>query len=80
VESLFDKEDAGPLLSRCVDLALTNQGLSTKFAKRVQEIATEAGMNGQPIDAYLKLGKQLAYNMRAMLQAVESGAMAGGES
>lgn len=70
---LADKEDAGPLLSRCVDLPLTNQGLRQVFAKRVREIAQAEDLDGQDFNRYLRLAKDTHNNMRAMLQAVEAG-------
>ena len=79
-EGLFDKEDAHPMLSRCVELRLTTQGLCNPFAQRVQAIATSEGMNGQPIEAYYKLAKRCSNNMRMMIQEVESGAMMGVQS
>jgi len=75
-ESLFDDQiDAHPLLSRCVVLTLTNQGLAPAFAKRAREIAEAEGLNGKPDAAYLRLVQRCHNNMRAVLQAVESGEM-----
>lgn len=75
-DSLFeDYDDAGPLLSRCLPLVLTNQGLASAFAKRTQEIARVEGLDGQEMPAYLRLAKELRNNFRAMLSALEAGAM-----
>lgn len=75
-EALFqDHDDASPLLSRCIRVPLTNQGLSKAFAERVSEIAKAEGLDGQPIDAYVKLAQRCKNNCRAMLQEVEAGAM-----
>jgi replication-associated recombination protein RarA len=75
-ESLFDDQiDAHPLLSRCVVLTLTNQGLAQAFAGRPREIAEAEGLNGKPDSAYLRLVQRCRNNMRAVLQAVESGEM-----
>jgi len=41
----------------------------------VREIATKEGLNGKPIEAYKRLANKCKSNMRAMLQAVESGEM-----
>ncbi len=55
-DSLFeDHEDAHPLLSRCVVVGLTNQGLAPRFAERAREIAQAEGLDGKPIGAYDRL-------------------------
>ena len=76
LDSLFDEHiDAHPLLSRCVTIALTNQGLSQAFAKRAREIADREGLNGKPESTYVRLVQRCKNNMRAVLQEIESGAM-----
>ncbi len=76
LESLFeDQIDADPLLSRCVRIRLTNQGLADAFAVRAQQIARSEGLDGQPLAAYKRLVQRCRNNMRAVLQAVESGEM-----
>ena len=75
-ENLFgENEDAHPLLSRCCELPLTNQGLAKTFAARAQEIATAEGLNGQPIAAYVRLLQDCKNNLRQALQEIESGKM-----
>jgi replication-associated recombination protein RarA len=70
-----DKMDAGPLLSRCLQIPLTNQGVQKAFAQRALEIARENGLDGQPLERYERLAKDCHGNMREMLQRVESGQM-----
>jgi DNA polymerase III gamma/tau subunit len=73
---LFDgNEDAGPLLSRCHELRLTNQGLAKAFAERAKRIAESEGMDGRPINDYVKLVRDCRNNMRAVLQRIDAGEM-----
>jgi replication-associated recombination protein RarA len=75
-DQLFeDAIDAGPLLSRCLIVTLTNQGLAKPFAARALEIARGEGLDGQPIEAYVKLAQRCKNNMRAMLGEIEAGCM-----
>ena len=75
-DSLFeDQIDAHPLLSRCVVIPLTNQGLASIFAERAKAIADAEGLDGKPLPAYVRLVRQCHNNMRAVLQRVEAGEM-----
>ena len=70
-----DKQDAAPLLSRCLRLDLARRGLAEPFAQRAYEIANKEDLNGQPIERYIRLCKDNRNNLRAVLQSIEAGIM-----
>lgn len=76
-ERLFDDQiDASPLLSRCVELRLTTQGLARAFAARALEIARAEGLDGGATEATLyRLAQECRNNMRELLTTIESGAL-----
>ncbi len=75
-EKLFeDQIDANPLLSRCIEIQLTNQGLAKTFAEHCRNIATAENLNGKPIESYVKLAQKCKNNCRQMLQEIEVGCM-----
>lgn len=77
---LFDGQvDAGPLLSRCIKISLSDKGLSELFAQRARKIAVASGLNGHSIGAYRRLAERCGNNLRDMIQAIEAGQVESGE-
>ena len=73
---LFEDDiDASPLLSRCVQISLTNQGLANVFAEHCHKIANAENLNGKSLQSYIKLAQNCKNNCRQMLMAIESGEM-----
>lgn len=71
---LFDKDDGGPLASRCVriNLAVTESS-ETMLAARLQNVAKLEALDGKPFTHYVSLLRKCDGNLRAALMAVESG-------
>lgn len=76
-DTMFDGIDGGPLLSRFTSLRLTNQGLAKSFAVVLKRGAEAEGLDGQPVEAYVKLLQRadVKNNCRAAWNLIESGVM-----
>lgn len=76
-QMLFDKRiDACPFLSRAVSIKLTlDKETAVAMAERLQSIARQHEVDGQPLGAYIKLLTECKYNMRLALQKIASGEM-----
>jgi hypothetical protein len=75
-ESLFaDETDAHPLISRCQVIALAERDLAKPFAQRALDIARAEGLDGRPIEDYIRLVNEHKANFRAVLQAIDGGVM-----
>lgn len=75
-QRLFDNAfDAMPFLSRAMRFDLSPHGHELEFAHRVMEIAQAENLDGQPLGKYIELIRRCNGNMRAALNAIESGEM-----
>lgn len=67
--------EEGPLLDRCTRISLTNQGFARPAAEFAQRVARERGLDGQPIEHYVRLMQRSKNSLRAALEEIEAGAM-----
>lgn len=74
---LFDGVmDACPFMSRAIELTLEHgEDVVLAFAVRARQIAQQEQLDGQPLDAYVRLVRNCGCNMRKVLQQIEAGEM-----
>ena len=75
--SLFSEigEDCKAWYGRLASIEFTSQGLTPLFAARCQEIARMEGLDGKPIENYVRLVNECKGSMREALQRIELGEM-----
>ena len=76
-KKLFDGVmDACPFMSRAIELTLEHgEDVVLAFAVRARQIAQQEQLDGQPLDAYVRLVRDCGCNMRKVLQQIEAGEM-----
>ena len=67
-------EDAFPLLGRCTQIQLA-EDVTQSFAEYAQVIAQAENLDGRPLQEYVHLVASKKNSLRAVLAAIESGAM-----
>lgn len=69
------REDAHPLLSRCLQIELTVDGFQQAMVDRAMEIAEREGLGGAPREVYCELATRCQFNFREMLNQIELGSV-----
>lgn len=69
------REDAHPLLSRCMQIELTVDGYKNEMVQRAKEIAEREGLGSCPLGDYYALAERSEWNFREVLNQIELGAM-----
>lgn len=75
MDELQKHGDFQPLLSRCTEIELARRDLAKPFAQRCREIAQAEGLDGQPIEKYVRLAQVCRNNFRMMLSKIDAGEM-----
>ena len=71
---LFDtKFDAVPFLSRAIKIELDGRGSEIDFAVHARSVAQAEGLDGKPLEEYVRLVRDSSWNLRSVLNAIESG-------
>lgn len=66
---------SGPFARRCKVFNFTNQGLAQNMATHAREIALAEGLDGKPVQAYLRLIQDCKNNLGLAIQRIETGEM-----
>ena len=67
--------DGAIMIGRCLTLPWNRRDLALTYATHVRTIAQAEGLDGKPVEAYLRLAKDSRNSLRVMLSEVEAGAM-----
>ena len=78
-DRLEGMEEAPFFFSRLDRIYLARQGLAQPFAEHCKKVAADEGLDGQPIEKYMRLAKDCGNNLREMLCRVDAGVMAAKE-
>jgi replication-associated recombination protein RarA len=73
-----DKDNQKQILGRCTEITLSQRDICLPYAERVRQIAQSEGLDGQPIEKYVRLMKECGNDMRRALSRIETGEMIGG--
>jgi len=69
------KEDAHPLLSRCIKFELTVDDYASQMIMRAMAIAEAEGLDGASKEEFVELAVKCKFNFRDVLTRIEAGEM-----